>query len=890
MYGKYNDLSEAIYYGAPSQEILLMVRTPAIKSIINIPVKWNSLTCRRFNYTPLHLAVYDHQKRTDLPKILLEAGANIEARESFGMTPLLLGVCYYESNKIPFQIIQTLLQNNANSNAVCNNSSDKYYGWTPLQIALANGYEDIVRILLEYKADPDMPIQYGVDVGKTPLALIDEKLKNLEQQAQYNYIQPEVLEGITLTINKFKKIKSLIEANKCLKDSFKTIKTGQADAAIGCCNKFLNNRINGTEENSKEIKEIFIRKAYAYLLQENIDDDIIKNSLEQAKSDNNQDYLIQGLLEQCIKLLDYKQKLAQLSDDYFKSAELCISACNAASQIEFYYLRFIVLWKLKEYGYAEFAYEKMKKIRDDILKANSEYKDVIEYLNTFFGECELNLERIENKELLFKGKLKVYSSEDRALNHQDENHASLEQTLKGLNQTLEILQINTVDNQQLETKVTEERTKIEEIIEGKKKEVERQINELKAELQHTATQETQEKLQRDIKIQEIELATLKIDAQLEVLLQNHLVKLEKKEKQAQLKSEPKLWRYYQAIQTCLGRFFIRCYSGNYNNKKSETIKWTQLGIELFGDVMSAIPVVNLLLLLAIIPKWIAKGSEIANSKYQDKISENISNLDTLPNLLKEIEIMARQLTNWYELLIQELATEQDAYKAAEFIVVWAIDAIINNEITDQKSLAEQLVFIITTKGEEPLVGIKKLENAIIKRLGELTVKTTQNNEWNLWKMYTESAILTEDGDYYSIKGGRSAYGQCKGTKEAALMRNLELQGKSKKNNAITPTNPRKFLQPGSPSPTFQYHDEISAVKKENAELKNKLNDLDSRVKALQSTVTQLTAKLEEEKKTHAESIEDMKKQIQDIKMSIKPVQSETKPGSTSMFYQHQHRK
>ncbi len=103
-------------------------------------------------YTALHEAAMNNH--TALVRLLLDYGANINARTSSGMTPLHGAVLYHCR-----EAAELLLAQGANANARLTN------GLTPLHLASIRGYLDIVELLLMYGACVDARSQHG----RTPL-------------------------------------------------------------------------------------------------------------------------------------------------------------------------------------------------------------------------------------------------------------------------------------------------------------------------------------------------------------------------------------------------------------------------------------------------------------------------------------------------------------------------------------------------------------------------------------------------------------------------------------------------------------------------------------------------------------------------------------------------
>ena len=132
-----------------------------------------------FGRTPLHLAVM--AGRRDVVELLLSHGADPNARDAAGQTPL-----HWAVGEGHVDIVELLLERSADPNA------KDYAGNTPLHTAAMTKYfsdvaevmfevapkilgpagfpydrTDVVRLLLEYGADPALENEYGL----TPLEL-----------------------------------------------------------------------------------------------------------------------------------------------------------------------------------------------------------------------------------------------------------------------------------------------------------------------------------------------------------------------------------------------------------------------------------------------------------------------------------------------------------------------------------------------------------------------------------------------------------------------------------------------------------------------------------------------------------------------------------------------
>ncbi|KAK5631888.1 hypothetical protein RRF57_007602 [Xylaria bambusicola] len=111
----------------------------------------------KYSQTPLLLAAENGHDA--IVKLLLENGANIESKDRYGQTPLLLAT---ENNYDV--IVKLLLENGANIELNDENSE------MPLLLATKNGYDAIVKLLLENGANIESKDRYG----QTPLSLAAE--------------------------------------------------------------------------------------------------------------------------------------------------------------------------------------------------------------------------------------------------------------------------------------------------------------------------------------------------------------------------------------------------------------------------------------------------------------------------------------------------------------------------------------------------------------------------------------------------------------------------------------------------------------------------------------------------------------------------------------------
>ena len=102
-----------------------------------------------YDRTPLGWLCYgasphDEARRIACAELLLAAGANIEATDCYGDTPLIIAV-YAPSKDCP-RLVQYLLDAGANPNAIGDG------GWTPLHYASENGFVEVANLLIKHGA------------------------------------------------------------------------------------------------------------------------------------------------------------------------------------------------------------------------------------------------------------------------------------------------------------------------------------------------------------------------------------------------------------------------------------------------------------------------------------------------------------------------------------------------------------------------------------------------------------------------------------------------------------------------------------------------------------------------------------------------------------------
>ncbi len=123
-----------------------------VKNLINSGVSVNQIDIFFFNWTPLHHAAYWGE--ISVVKLLIDKGANVDAKAKQGSTPLMVAL---ENGKT--EVAKMLIEYNADIEAVKND------GYSPLHAAVY--YPDIVEILVNEGLD----VNVKTNQGDTPLDL-----------------------------------------------------------------------------------------------------------------------------------------------------------------------------------------------------------------------------------------------------------------------------------------------------------------------------------------------------------------------------------------------------------------------------------------------------------------------------------------------------------------------------------------------------------------------------------------------------------------------------------------------------------------------------------------------------------------------------------------------
>ena len=117
----------------------------AVEALIADGAKVN---VKDYDGTPLHTAAWCGC--TEIVKMLIDAGADVNAKNSYGNTPLDLAVRYGHAD-----VVNLLIDAGADVNA------KDLDAWTPLHVASLYGNIKIIKVLIDFGADVDAKDKYG---------------------------------------------------------------------------------------------------------------------------------------------------------------------------------------------------------------------------------------------------------------------------------------------------------------------------------------------------------------------------------------------------------------------------------------------------------------------------------------------------------------------------------------------------------------------------------------------------------------------------------------------------------------------------------------------------------------------------------------------------------
>jgi ankyrin repeat protein len=109
----------------------------------------------QYGFTPLHIAVVS--KKMEIIELLFKKGAHVNCADRNSITPFHLAI--EEGSE---EIIKLLLQHGAYVNTACTSPYQEVY--TPLCLAVQKGHQKVVKLLLECKANVDAQDKDGKTV------------------------------------------------------------------------------------------------------------------------------------------------------------------------------------------------------------------------------------------------------------------------------------------------------------------------------------------------------------------------------------------------------------------------------------------------------------------------------------------------------------------------------------------------------------------------------------------------------------------------------------------------------------------------------------------------------------------------------------------------------
>ena len=181
-----------------------------VRNLISIGVNPNCREAEGYRWTPLYNAAI--HSRTNITKLLLDAGADPNMASTDGETPLMMVACNGSTD-----LVKLLLSAGADPNKANND------GITPLEVAVSRELNDIVTILLEAGADPNKANNWG----ETPLHIAALKGLNyfvrllLEAGAEPNKANESRMTPLQLALEKTFRHGYYNEVIKLLQDAQK---------------------------------------------------------------------------------------------------------------------------------------------------------------------------------------------------------------------------------------------------------------------------------------------------------------------------------------------------------------------------------------------------------------------------------------------------------------------------------------------------------------------------------------------------------------------------------------------------------------------------------------------------------------------------------------------